>query len=152
MLCVALSFTSCITYQKCVDKYGQYPKDTIFVPVKIPVPVIVKVPADSTHTSFNPNTLKRDSVYEFKDSVNKMTIQYWYEKYSNLLNVKAKYPGKTLHDTVYLDDTIPCPPQAILIKPISTGEKILEAYKGFAAWFVGIGALILLIWLLIRKK
>jgi hypothetical protein len=153
---VALLLSSCVTYQKCVDKFGtqQPSKPKQFEKV---IDSLIKVisQAKAINGAVNSDSLIQ-KILAFKDSARhhkklndslllafgdkKLNTQVWYDARTN--QVKGK--TQKLPDTVFihLKDTVrvvaDCPP-AMVFDPIEklpwyAPPKLWDRYKLFAAW------------------
>lgn len=146
-LIALFSFTSCVTYERCQEKFGQQ-QDTIRIPVKINVPYEVKIPADSVQMGIHLDSLLRlkiDSVYRVKNDSSGIIISYWIDKYRKL-QIKANKPAQVIRDTIVVHDTIPYTPPPIIVNKPTTLENYWSKYKDIAAFLLPI-LLLLLIWL-----
>jgi len=138
LLLVAIGLTSCITYERCVDKYGVYPGDTLLTPIKVEVPVFIHVPPDSATLQAALDSLLAGRVIE-TDTVNKkdssnISVKIWYDKNTNSINAEAKQKPFTIYDTIPYYDTIPVIAPPVLVKPLTFKEKAVKLYKEVAAW------------------
>lgn len=146
-----LFLTSCVTYNRCMDKYGAMQGDTVRVPVLVKVPYKITVPPDSSSMRLMLDSLFRLKIGQKytvapKDSSG-IALQYWRD--STGLNVKAKQPGRIIHDTVQVFDTIKCPPAKVLVKPRTKVQLLWDTYCPYAGVLLPI--IILLIIYLKRK-
>jgi hypothetical protein len=164
----ALLLNSCITYTKCVDKFGTLAKDSIATRVVFVVDTTLRVvaPADSLDGGipldslcdqwWNYTTALNDSLTLVNDSLvtisksGTLSTTHWIDKYNRLLRFKSKKEIDTLYitlrDTVYKD--VNCPPVVSFDK--SKGSRLWalwEGYQFFAAW-----ALLVLLFVLIFLK
>lgn len=109
-----LSLTSCITYERCAEKYG-LSTDTI-TQVKTHI-----IPADSVEGIININALKAKEgltnpkkpvqIHYITDPTSRAKIAYWYNKYNNSIGIRG------ICDTVILHDTIKIPVPVNTLKP-----------------------------------
>ena len=140
-----LLLSSCVTYQKCFDKYGlkgDTTRVTVYVPRVDTVEIIT--PADSLSAFLTDSLL--DSLKKTLDTLTvvsesgKLKSKYWYDRYRKALASKTK----SLPDTVYqiIKDTarvdVKCPP-GVWFDPLEklpwySPLKLWEGYKLFAAW------------------
>lgn len=149
ILCFVL-MQSCITYERCVDRFGQASQDTTYIPYEKYVPVYVTVPADSIEGIADLDSLINGQINEIRDENSSLILQYWMDEYNRLLHMKAMNPEKVVRDTVYVSDTVPCPPcPPVLVKPSpSKLERIYNKYKEVAGWVL---PTIILTFLIIRR-
>lgn len=138
LLLFAFGLTSCITYERCVDKYGVYPGDTLLTPIKVEVPVFIHVPPDSATLQAALDSLLAGRVIE-TDTVNakdssSISIKIWYDKNTKSINAEAKQNGFTFIDTIQYYDTIPVIAPPVLVKPLTFKEKAIKLYYEVAAW------------------
>lgn len=171
-LVCALMMSACITYQKCVDKFGTLATDSI--------PTRASLALDTTLMGFVMEDsvtgyLSLDSLcdawskisYQLKDSLNdqaktwyalsesgKLSTAHWIDKYNRLLRFKSKKEIDTvyvhLRDTVYRD--VKCPPVVTFDK--SKGSRLWalwEGYQFFAAWALLVLLLVLVFLKQIKK-
>ena len=107
---------SCVTYQRCTDKFGQYGVDTVKVPYSVNVPYEVKVKPDSATVAIYLDSLlrlKKDTIYTFKSDSSDLILSYWIDKYK-LLRFKANQPAKVIRDTITIKgETVYLPPKLV---------------------------------------
>lgn len=152
IILMALMLNGCVTYNKCVEKYGMQSTDTIRVPFKIEVPVAIAVEADSNQTYINIDsiyTMLTGQIYEKVDSTSRIKIQYWKDAY-NHLQIKASTPADTIHDTVKIDTTLSVVPPVSLAKPTTW----VDQYKDISMWLCPILLILLILFIIlaIRKR
>lgn len=138
LLLITIGLTSCVTYERCVDKYGVYPGDTLQTPIKIEVPVFIHVPPDKAKLKAALDSLLSGRVIETdtvnrKDSSN-LKLKIWYDKNTNTINAEAKQKSFTVYDTIPYYDTIPVIAPPVLVKPLTFKEKAVKLYYDVAAW------------------
>lgn len=154
VILIMLMMSGCVTYNKCVEKYGLQ-GDSVRIPVIIQVPVAVPVKADSNQAQINIDKIKtmtRDSVYHKMDSASKIQISYWIDKYNNL-NFKAFTPADTIRDTLQINDTITVAPPVDFVKKPGGLQQFWQQYKNVAAWgFLITGLLMILFIIYIIKN
>lgn len=127
--------TSCVSYDRCVEKYGRIPADTIQVPHEVIVPrdsIVTRIIIDSI-----PFILPGDTVF-VRDTESRAQIRYWRDRYNNALNVQADC------DSIVIRDTIPVP-HPVILEPPPPGklQRIWDAYRFLAA--IALPLLVLLI-------
>jgi len=146
ILALGLILNGCVTYNRCYEKFGSK-TDIIRIPITIRDTVKIPVKADSNKLTIYINNIKklvRDSVYTQSDSISKIKIQYWIDKFNNL-NFKAYTPPDTLLKIVTIHDTIPCPPQTVFTdKPTTKTQVFWQKYKTVAEWAFPVALLIAL--------
>lgn len=138
VLVIGLAFvacTSCITYERCSEKYGQQSRDTILVPIEKLVPIQVVVPPDSATLAIMLDSLmhlREGVIYTAPQSDSSgIKIQYWIDKYRKL-QVKAMKPSQIIHDTIHMRDTIRVPPPPILVDKPSKIKRFWDQYCDIA--------------------
>ena len=145
---VALSLLgSCVTYQRCTNKFGQYGIDTVKVPYSVNVPYAVVVPPDSATVAIYLDSLlrlKNDTIYTFKSDSSDLVLSYWIDKYK-LLRFKANQPAKVIRDTVTIKGETVYLPQKLADKP-SKWMLFWNEYKFYSAIILPL--LLILLWLL----
>jgi len=165
-LVVALLLGGCVTYNKCLDKFGKV-SDSIPQTVVVHDSILVRVPADSLSGSipldslcdqwWNYTTRSIDSLTTVTDSLNtvsasgKLSTTHWIDKYNKLLRFKSKKEIDTIHFHHYDTVTVNCPPVITFDKENERASGFRALWKGyqfFAAWAL----LVLLFVLLFLKK
>jgi len=139
---IACLLSSCITYQRCIDKYGSYAKDTVFVQFEKKVIVHDTIKADSLSTVVKTDTLRPGQIYTQTDSSG-LQIQYWVNAYNNLLNIKATQPQRIIHDTLTIIEKVPCPPVAVFNNKPGKIKGAWLIYCKYAGIFLPLIALFL---------
>lgn len=133
---------SCVTYDKCVAKFGST-GDTTYIPYTVVIPkdsIITQIQIDSI-----PYMVHGDTHF-VESPETRAKIKYWYNKYLQAISIQAEC------DSIIIHDTIPCPPTPILEKEQSCWpcwNKLLA--KGFIAMFL-LGLFYAFIYPLILKK
>lgn len=134
---LALLLTSCITYERCTDKYGIQAGDTILKPIVVNVPIYIQVPPDSAKLQAALDSLlaghviKTDTV---KTDSSNVSIEIWYNKDNNTINAKATTKPFIIIDTIPFYDTIPVIAAPIFIKPLTFKGKMVKHYTNVAKW------------------
>ena len=145
---IALSLLgSCVTYQRCTDKFGQYGIDTVKVPYSVNVPYEVKVKPDSATVAIYLDSLlrlKKDTIYTFKSDSSDLILSYWIDKYK-LLRFKASKPALIIRDTIKVKGEILYLPSKLVDKP-SKWMLFWSEYKFYSAIILPL--LLVLLWLL----
>lgn len=116
VICIALS--GCVTYKKCIDKYGTGKTYTITVHDTIPYEVKVPVAGDAVSGTVNLDSIcqgLKDSAYAASES-GRLAIAIWADKYNRLLHFKSSLKPDTIRiiDTIYREIKQDCPQTAIL--------------------------------------
>lgn len=142
--------SSCVTYNKCLTKYG-VARDTVRIQVKTPIDTVLVhvVQADTVQGQLTDslllqlqslsldNNLLNDTISKISES-GKLKIRFWYDQYTKAL----KYKGTKKTDTVYVhykDTTrsvVTCPPCVVFDKDKDASglRKLWLGYQLFAAW------------------
>ena len=145
---IALSLLgSCVTYQRCTDKFGQYGIDTVKVPYSVNVPYEVKVKPDSATVAIYLDSLlrlKNDTIYTYKSDSSDLVLSYWIDKYK-LLRFKAIKPALIIRDTIKVKGEILYLPSKLVDKP-SKWMLFWSEYKFYSAIILPL--LLVLLWLL----
>lgn len=133
---IAAMIQACVTYERCVDKFGDASQDTTYVTVEKHIPVHITTPGDSISGAVDLDSLVDGQVNQITDENSNLTLQYWIDEYNRLLHMKALNPPMEIRDTVFVRDTVPCPPAepALVEPPPGRLERIYEKYKEVAAW------------------
>jgi hypothetical protein len=143
---------ACVTYQKCVDKYGK--KDTVRVTMTMIVhdTVTIVTPADTIRDHVN-----IDSLFALVDTLRhtsasgRLQLKLWKDKYTRQLHYIASLRADTI--TVIERDTVrvvgDCPPGVVFVenKDVSGLRALWLKYQLFAAW-----ALLVLLFVLVFLK
>lgn len=148
ILCLLLS--SCVTYQKCVDKYGTGETYTVTVHDTIPVEVPVPVPADSVEGSVRIQDVLQGET--FRDSTDRLEVKFWFDKYQNLLHYRADIKADTIivRDTVEIQKEVPCPETEVLEDTPHGIVGVWERYKSFAAYALLLSLFIF--WVIYKRR
>lgn len=145
LLIALLCLTGCVTYNKCMDKFGVIRKDSVKVFVKIPVFIHTQAvsPADSLQDHFD-----IDSMLSMFDTLRQTSasqrtqIEFWKDKYSRALHYKVKVKPDTIKlivkDTVRAE--VNCPP-CVVFDPLKDApwysvKALWNKFQLFAAWAV----------------
>lgn len=127
--------TSCVTYERCTEKFGQQSRDSVAVPFEKLVPIKVVVPPDSASLAIMLDSLMRireGVIYTAPNNDSSaIQIQYWIDKYRRL-QIKALKPPQVIHDTIPLRDTIRVPPPPILVDKPSKLQRFWDQYCDIA--------------------
>jgi len=125
---------SCVTYQRCTDKFGVYGIDTVKVPYEVPITVTVLVPADSTQVALAIDSLfrlQKDTIYTFKSDSSNLVISYWIDRLRRL-QIKANQPPLIIRkDSIIKGETIYLPPK--LVDKPNKLQRFWNEYKFYSA-------------------
>lgn len=123
-----LSLSSCITYQKCVDRYGVVIPDTVEVIRELSVPFEVILPSDTVMVEIDCDSLMNLS-RESKHLQSDVTVR------GNVAQVVSFIKRDTIRDSIMVHDTINVSvPSMVLNEPLKWYEKLWNNYKDFSAW------------------
>ena len=163
---LATMLASCITYQKCLDKFGVTYTDSVMVKHTIDTTLRVPIVPDSLEVGINLdtlcagwyywNTMVADSLVDLTDSLYvqhknaRQSVSHWIDRYNRLLKIKNTILRDTIE--VHFRDTVtlqaPCPQvQFDKDKDVPWFRALWYKYQLFAAW-----ALLVLILVLIFLK
>lgn len=157
MATVALLLSSCVTYNKCLDKFGEKKpqpivlRDTVLVPVEIIVPgesMEGSVPCDEP-VAGNQLPVASDTVKQVSDN-GKAQIKFWRDEY-NKLKYKLDCLPVVVRDTVEVPVEIKgeCP-DVVVVDPKNASWLVrsLAYYRIFAGWAL---LLAFVVWVIYRK-
>ena len=99
---------SCISYERCVSRYGRQPGDSIAVPIAL------TAPRDSIRTIIQIDSIPYmvpGEVITVENPQSRAKIRYWKDQYENAINFQAEC------DTIVLRDTIFVRPPPVLDPP-----------------------------------
>jgi len=158
---------SCVTYNKCLEKFGVV-GDSVKRSFDLPIDLKKVVEADSVEHGINIDSLCESwrlqatglSLQAASDSAEiattvvvsksqKLKVAYWIDQYNRLLKIKAI----KIRDTIRIRDTVRaevnCPP-CIVVDPYKSlqwySPKLLwKQFQFFAAWLVLVGFSFLLV-------
>lgn len=138
LLAIACLFTSCITFQKCADKFGTGATHTTTVRDSVEVEIPTLVPGDSLSGSVPCDSLVAggDSVRHVSESDN-LEVIFWRNKYNRLLYKATKKPDTIkVKETVFVEVKGDCPDTVILDpeEGAPAWHRWLNGYKNFSAW------------------
>jgi hypothetical protein len=142
----------CVTYKKCVDKFGETDSVRITITKVLHDTVRVVTAADSLEDHFNVDSLLNvvDTLRHTSAS-GKLQIQFWRDKYSRQLHYRANHFSDTI--VVVRVDTVTvvgdCPPGVTFSEKedVPWFRALWLKYQLFAAW-----ALLLLLFVLVFLK
>jgi len=128
---------SCVSYQRCVARFGRTTADTLLVPVE------VQVPPDSITTVVYIDQLVAGDTVWVESPHSRARIQYWRSRYHNRLHIVAHC------DTIVVRDTVRVAMPAILDAPPPPPPSRLQrawlAYRQGAAIALPLIALIVIL-------
>lgn len=136
----------CVSYERCVKKYGVVRHDSLIITKEIPIIIKVPIPSDSMQTSINIDSIQfliEGQVYQKFDSTSKIQIWYWKDKF-NKLQIKALQPPDTVIIYKTIEVKVPCPPIIELKEHLTWYQSLFLWYKNFSAVAFFIGLLIIL--------
>jgi hypothetical protein len=124
--------SSCTTYQRCQEKFGNSKPPVAYIHDTI-VNEIIR-PADSNTAHVNLGSLKNNVVYKKEpDSGSNIAIEYSYDSVNNTMTMKASTPADTIHDTTIINDTIPCSDPGFE-EPTTKWDKVADTYQVISEW------------------
>lgn len=153
ILVAALLLGGCVTYNKCLDKFGTLTKDSTRVGFEKKLNVGVDVPGDSLEGAINLDTLcaewqalstQVNDLTSADDSLKQsatgglLTTALWIDKYNRLLRFKSKVRDSIIYKEVLVRDSVNCPPPVVIAPPTNKSrlEWLWEQFQFFAAWIV----------------
>lgn len=143
----------CVTYNKCVEKYGTMATDSPKVVARVPIDTTLTAIAepDSVESSINLDTLCENwkaGKAMFEDSLKsvgargKLETAFWIDKYNRSLRAKSKVKPDTIY-VPYKDTAeakVSCPPVVALNPdknlPWWAPRMLWKQFQLFAAWVV----------------
>lgn len=134
--------SSCVSYNRCVRKYGRVQADTIMAPYQM------DVPADSVRTLLQidsiPFMVPGDTVY-VESPENRARIRYWRDLYNNAIAIQADCDEVIIRDTL----RVPFP---VILDPPPPGRlaRLSNTYRKVSA--IMLPVLVLFIVSLIKLK
>lgn len=142
MLVVVLVLGSCVSYDRCVRKYGRMQADSILVPFDVVIPgdsVLTVLQIDSI-----PFFVPGDTVY-VESPESRARIRYWRDKYDNSIGIQADCDSVVVRDTIRV-------PYPVILDPPPPGRlgRMAGRYTRAAAWLLPV--LVLFIVSLIKLK
>jgi hypothetical protein len=158
LLCCVFLFTSCVTYNKCLTRFGTMTTDSVQVTTQVTVYDTVKVPVKGEQITAQYNI---DSILHMVDTLRhvsesgRLQVKLWRDKYSRALHMSASVKPDTV--TVIRTKIVPvkvnCPP-VINIDPDKSATWHRRLWKGFqlfAAWALLAGLLVFIIIKVLRR-
>lgn len=163
---LAMIFSSCVTYQKCIDKFGKVSTDSVEKAFKIPVQIIV--PGDSSEVGISLDSLcmiwQAQTAQYYTDSLGKVhrfynqqilkvsnsgktELSYWIDRYNRVLRMKATAKTDTVEKTV--EGVVRCPP-LVVVSP-DNERTVWKQFQLFAAWVVIAGLAFALIYMWFKR-
>lgn len=113
LIMISALLVSCVSYERCVARFGRTTTDTLLVPFE------VVVPGDSIATVVYIDSIRPGDTVWVESPLNRARIQYWWSKYLNALHIVAHCDTIVVRDTirvampVILDPPPPKPPGRI---------------------------------------
>lgn len=136
---IMLIMSSCVTYDKCVQKYGTA-TDTVKVTVRDTVEkkIHIRVPADSARLTVNIDSLLRMRVQDTITAISsRAKARVLKSPDNNTLHIDCDCPPADISDTILVPVEVQadCPPvQQFKDKPQGKIEKFWHWYRLFAAF------------------
>lgn len=135
-----LVIPACVTYDKCVGKFG-VTGDTTYIPYKVIIPkdsIITFIKIDSI-----PFLIPGDTHY-IENPQTRAKIKYWKDMYVNAINIQAEC------DSIILRDTIICP-STVLAKTTETSalKKIWYKWATFSGLMIPFSLLVIILFTII---
>jgi hypothetical protein len=157
-----LAFGGCVSYQKCLDKYGtQGPPTTLAVTDSVQVPVVVTTPADSLAARFALDSLVTapvDDTLRLVSVGGRAEVVLWKSPAtkpggSQHLNARVKVPPQVIHDTVTQVVTLygECPPQFTIAPSPPWYVRWWGYFQEVSAYIVLAALLVLLLSRVLRR-
>ena len=158
LLVLGVALSSCVTWNKCVSKFGTGETHTITVRDTINDIDTVYVSADSLKGSVSIDDLlsgKIDSLVHTSSSQN-LQIKLWYDKYSNLLRYRADLKPDTIvkQEKIFIEVEADCP-DAVVVDPtkgLGWREKLWLKFQFFSAFLVLIELVLLVVYMIIQRN
>lgn len=165
ILALMLMVGGCVSYQKCLDKYGtQSPPTTLALTDSVRVPVMITTKADSLSSALSLDSLARAPVGDTIQLVSAgglAHVSIWKSPAivpggSQVLHTRVKVPPQIIHDTVTKVVTLygQCPPAYTFAPAANTGffYRLWGYYQTFSTYLTSALLLVLLIWLCVKLK
>lgn len=159
---IAWLLSSCVTYNKCLDKFGEKKPQPIVlrdtVKVEVPVPgqsmegtVPCDQPVDNNQLTVDKEATPQDTITQISDN-GKAQIKFWRDEYN-----KLKYKLDCLPDTVLVHVPVEikgeCPDVVVVDeKNASWLVRSLAYYRIFAGWALLLLLIALGVWLKTRPN
>lgn len=154
LLTGSIMLSSCVTYKKCVDKFGERQAQPITLRDTVKVPVEIPVPGDSITGSIPCDSIKQDTTTQTSDT-GKAQIKYWYNKYLKAMEYQVNCLPQIVRDTVEVPVEIKgeCP-DVVVVDPknASWPARFLAWYQLFAGWALLIGLIVFAVWMKMKPK
>lgn len=137
-----LVLSSCVTYTRCVDKFGV--ADTVKVTIEKTVPVIttVTVPGDSVQVDINIDSMllaRFDDTLQVISQAGRAKISFWKDKYNNILMARADCDEQIVTDTVFQTVTVEADCPGIRLDPDKHQpwpRRLWEGFKNASAYIL----------------
>lgn len=153
-----LSLSSCVTWQKCADKFGTGGTHSITVRDTLTVRDTVLIQEDVTEGTVPCEELakseKGDTIIYVSDT-RRQEIVFWKDQYNQI-----KYRSKIVQDTVFIEKQIPVEvkgdcPDAVIVDPekgLSRREKLWRKFQFFSAWLVLAEVLLVGVYVALKRR
>lgn len=161
LLVAGLMLGSCVTYQKCIDKFGKVSKDSVVMRYKDSVRFEVPIAADSLEGGISLDSLclawqKQTSDF-YLDTLTKVSrsgklqIKYWIDRYNRALRYQSTLKPDTIVKVKIVEGVVRCPP-VVVVGPVGYWARLWNKFQFFAAWLVIAGLAFALIYGWIKRK
>lgn len=140
-----LIISSCTTYERCIEKYGDTVVDTVAVPYSVTVPrdsIVTRIMLDTI-----PFLIPGDTVVT-RDPESRAKISYWKSAYEDALQIRADCDTITITDTVMVevDNIVFKPP------PLSKRQQMWRSWANIAGVALPIIILLIIGLIILRLK
>lgn len=160
LLVTGLLLSSCVTYQKCLDRFGKVSKDSVAVRYKDSVRFELPIAADTLEGGLSLDSLciawqKQTQDYYLdtltKVSANgKLQLKYWIDQYNRALRYQSTLKPDTIVQVKTVEGVVRCPP-VVVVSPESA-PTLWKQFQLFAAWVVIAGLAFALVYLWFNRK
>ena len=160
LLVAGLMLSSCITYQKCLDKFGKVSKDSVAVRYIDSVRFQVEIPADTLQGGLSLDSLciawQQQTKNFYEDTLTKVSasgklqIKYWIDRYQRALRYQSTLKPDTVYQFKIVKGVVRCPPQ-VVVSP-DNDRTLWKQFQLFAAWVVIAGLAFALVYLWFNRK
>jgi hypothetical protein len=156
-LVLTIFVQSCVTYQKCVDKFTTRLQPTT-ITLHDTVRIAVPLPPDSASADINLDTLCaywQTEAARFSSQVSgrELELRHWVDQYNRVLRVKARL----VRDTVYVEKIVTvegeCPP-ALVVDPDKAApwhSRLWKKFQTFSAWALLAGLLLFAVYIRFKR-
>ncbi len=160
LLVAGLMLGSCVTYQKCLDKFGKVSKDSVVMRYKDSVRFEVPVAADTLEGGISLDSLclawQKQTADFYLDTLTKVSrsgklqIKYWIDRYNRALRYQSTLKPDTIIQVKTVEGVVRCPP-VVVVSP-DNHRTWWKQFQLFAAWLVIAGLAFALIYGWIKRK